>query len=72
MPESVSGCASGATGGSDADGSCDADVPAGIYDIPSAAQQCTTSAAPAEAVPPNGRDSLSRGSLTDNYQWSRH
>ena len=56
MPKSVSGSTSGAAGGSDADGSGDADVPAGIYETPSAAQQCTTSAAPAEAVPPNGRD----------------
>ena len=58
MPESVSGSASGAAGGSDADGSGDADVSAGIYDTPSAAQQCTTSAAPAEAVPPTAEAEL--------------
>ena len=35
----------------------DAKVPACSYDTPSSAQQCTPSAAPAEAVLPNGRDS---------------
>ena len=54
--ESVSGSARGDAGGSYADGSDDANVPACSYDFPSAAQQCTTSAAPAEAVQPNWRD----------------
>ena len=56
--ESVSCSSSGAAGGRDADGSGDADVPAGSYDTPSAAQHCTTSAAPAEAVPQIGRERL--------------
>ena len=54
--ESVSCSSSGAAGGRDADGSGDADVTAGSYDTPSAAQHCTTSAAPPEAVPPIGRE----------------
>ena len=54
--ESVSCSASGAAGGSDADGSGEANIPACIYDTPSAAKQCTTSAAPEEAVSLNGSD----------------
>ena len=40
MLESISGSASGAAGGSDADGSGDADVPAGICDTPSGPCAC--------------------------------